>query len=185
MLKPDYNIKISWPQSLHSLKTKKESEINLLYLTEVLISKKKKKGLHVKENKATFLGKNIKIWHCISRHYGMGQQKERWRWEAEPQPALPESCLGQHASNPQEDFQATIVIKSINPQHNVAKFISLLYPHSKLNQILTLLCFPYSFPILLNSLKNTLSVPLPSLQNKAEKKRYSIPFHPRSHSAVS
>lgn len=108
----------------------------------------------------------------------MGQQKEHWRWEAESQPDLPEPCLGQHANNPQEDFQATIVIKSINPQHNMAKFISLLYPHSKLNQILTLLCFPYSFPILLNSLKDALSVPLPSLQNKPGKKHYSIPFHP-------
>lgn len=185
MLKPNYNIKISWPQSLHSLKTKKESEVNLLELTEVLIWGKKKKGLLVNENKATFLGKNIKIWHGISRHYGMGQQKEHWRWEAESQPDLPEPCLGQHANNPQEDFQATIVIKSINPQHNMAKFISLLYPHSKLNQILTLLCFPYSFPILLNSLKDALSVPLPSLQNKPGKKHYSIPFHPRSHSAVS
>ena len=83
--------------------------------------------------------------------------RKSWHWEAEPQPTLPERCLGQHVNNPQEDFQANTVIKSINPQHNVAKFISLLYPHSKLNQILTLLCFPYSFPILLNSLKNTLS----------------------------
>lgn len=146
VLKPNYNIKISWPQSLHSLKTKIDNEVNLLKLIELLnwrkISHEQRSICPSKRIKQFPCKKNILRKSILPvQRLSNEQHKKHWHWETKVQPAFPRPCLvnelGQ-CTNSQDDFKTT-VLKPI-------KVLSS-FPY---------LCFPGTFTVLLNSLKNIL-----------------------------